>query len=113
MRAANQNARAQLFAEAVANYDRAIATQHDLVEAHANKIQVCAYAGWRDRAQQAVAALLALEPRDPAIFLKLGDVERALGNSAEATRFWRRAADLLREQPNAAVRDALTSRLQP
>ncbi len=113
LRAANQNARAQLFAEAVANYDRAIATQHDLVEAHANKIQVCAYAGWRDRAQQAVAALLALEPRDPAIFLKLGDVERALGNSAEATRFWRRAADLLREQPNAAVRDALTSRLQP
>ncbi len=83
------------FPEAVANYyEKAIALSPDNPAAYADKavasVQFKEYRG----AAEALEKLATLQPRNPTVYLSLGDVQYQEGEADQAHRNWQRAMDL-------------------
>jgi len=99
------------YADAVATYyEKAIALSPKEPAAYADKavasVQLKEYRGAAD----ALERLASLQPRNPTVYLSLGDVVYQEGDAVQARRNWQRALELT-SAGNADLRDAINVRL--
>jgi tetratricopeptide (TPR) repeat protein len=111
VRAGNAAAGKGRFEDAVsAYYEKAIALLPGNPEAYADKaiasVQFREYRG----AAEALERLASIQPRNPTVYLSLGDVEYQQGDAEKARRNWQRALDLAGDG-NADLRNAINTRL--
>lgn len=91
-------------------YDKAIKLEPDEAPAYAGKAVVCAQLKQFPGAAEALEKMATLQPRNPTIYLSLGDVLYEEGDPAQARRNWQRALDLSSEA-DAELRNAIGTRL--
>jgi len=111
VQAGNAVAEKGKYAEAVATYyEKAIALSPNEPAAYADKavasVQVKDYRG----AAEALERLASLQPRNPTVYLSLGDVQYQEGDADRARRNWQRALELA-AAGSADLRDAINVRL--
>jgi tetratricopeptide (TPR) repeat protein len=99
------------FSEAVKHdYDKAIQILPSNPAAYARKAVACAQAKQFPEAAEALEVLGSLQPKNPTIFLSLGDVVYQEGRVDEARSYWQKAMGLAGTE-NAGLRGAIGDRL--
>jgi tetratricopeptide (TPR) repeat protein len=91
-------------------YDRAIRLAPDNAAGYAGKAKACAKLGQLGEAEAALETLRTLQPRNPTVYLSLGDVLLEDGKREEARHNWQQAYDLAPDR-STELRAALSSRL--
>ncbi len=106
----SESARGQGALAVTKFFDRAIRLAPDNAAAYADKAKACAKLGQLSDAEAALQTLQTLQPRNPTVYLSLGDVLFEDGKREEARRNWQQAYDLTPER-STELRAALSSRL--
>lgn len=105
------DAKAGRFADAKAQFDRAIAASPNRVEGYAAKADVCVELHDYVAATGALKKMAALQPKNPTIYLTLGDVYHQQGDHAQARQHWQQA-ERLAPAADSSLKQALAERLQ-
>lgn len=114
LRQANDQARSGDLRGAIARYNQSIEVQPSNLEAYSNKIKVQVSLGDFAAAEATVEKLLVQQPQNPALLLTLGDIQQQAGHAEQARETWKRAKELMdRQGGNAALRETITTRLNP
>jgi Flp pilus assembly protein TadD len=98
-------------ADAVSKYyEKAIKLAPDEQRAYASKAVACAQIKEYRSAAEALEKLASLQPRNPTVYLSLGDILYQEGDSKQARRDWQRAFDLT-YSGDSELRNAINVRL--
>lgn len=112
MQQGQNEAKAGRLEEAKALVDRALQSAPERAEAYATKAEICAELHDYDGAVAVLRRLSRLQPKNPTVFLTLGDMYSQKGDTAQAREQWEQARRLVAAD-DTALQQAIGQRLGP